>query len=80
MLVSCQPCCRVSGESPTHADSYDIDMEVPAPITDQATAGLLQNLNSNREVEQVPFEPSIKSSIIRFYTHVHPTSLTAFTR
>ena len=43
----------MSGSSPTLADSYDIDIEVPAPVTDQATATLLQNLNTSREVEQV---------------------------
>ena len=45
--------CRVSGASPTHPDSYDIDLEVPAPTMDQATAPLLQNLNNSREIEQV---------------------------
>lgn len=43
----------MSGDNPSHADSYDIDMEVPASTADQATASLLQNLNTSREVEQV---------------------------
>lgn len=47
------PSCRVSGDNPTHADSYDIDVEVPASTADQATATLLQNLNISREAEQV---------------------------
>ena len=46
--------CRLSGDSPTHPDSYDIDLEVPAP-TMEATAPLLQHLNTSREVEQVRF-------------------------
>ena len=47
--------CRVSGASPTQPDSYDIDLEVPAPTMDQATAPLLHNLNNSREIEQVSF-------------------------
>ena len=60
---------RVSGASPTHADSYDIDIEVPAPITDQATATLLQNLNSSREIEQVSDKPGWRVDIYTKDTH-----------
>lgn len=63
-VLSCLwPSCRVTGDNPTHADSYDIDMEVPASTADQATASLLQNLNTSREVEQVSTASQLLSVI-----------------
>ena len=59
--------CRVSGDNPTHADSYDIDMEVPASTADQATASLLQNLNTSREVEQVRTASQLLSAVLVLY-------------
>ncbi|KAL3150613.1 hypothetical protein ABBQ32_000419 [Trebouxia sp. C0010 RCD-2024] len=58
---------RVSGDNPTHPDSYDIDMEVPATTADQATASLLQNLNTSREVEQL--DQRIMNAVHRVHEH-----------
>lgn len=58
---------RVSGSSPTHADSYDIDIEVPAPVANQATATLLQNLNTSREIEQL--DQRIMTAVRKLHEH-----------
>lgn len=58
---------RVSGASPTHPDSYDIDLEVPAPTMDQATAPLLQHLNTSREVEQLDLR--IMTAVRKLHEH-----------
>lgn len=58
---------RVSGDNPTHPDSYDIDMEVPASTADQTTAPLLQNLNTSRDIEQL--DQRIMNAVRRVHEH-----------
>mmetsp|Transcript_17387 Transcript_17387/g.48490 ORF Transcript_17387/g.48490 Transcript_17387/m.48490 type:complete len:415 (-) Transcript_17387:333-1577(-) len=57
----------INGQSPTHPDCYEIDIEVPATTPPQLTESFLQKLNKDRELDM--YNTRITSGVQKINEH-----------